>query len=376
MREQISAWQLGILMFLTVVGTAVLFLPGIIARAARQDAWLVPFVVSLFTVPNMLLLGALGNRFRHLSLPEMAAAVFGRWAGAALGIYFALWATFTNAVIIREFSIFIAAVVLPYTPELATAAGIAWLGGLAARRGPEVLGRCAEMVIPLYLGFLAIVMILVLKEARWERLLPVLERGWQPLFTAAVPPAGWHMEIGLALLFLPHLRRDASLPATLLGAAAASLGLGVIGGLLGTLVLGAEAARATFPLLDLARMVSIAEFIERIDPLIVAIWVTGMFIKVGCFFYAGAAALAGGVGLTSPAPAVFPLALLSVAWAIGEWTGMTDISEWVKFAAFPHLATGLVVPPLLIWLGALVTGAGARRPAPGRTAGAREQSPP
>jgi spore germination protein KB len=46
-------------------------------------------------------------------------------------------------------------------------------------------------------------------------------------------------------------------------------------------------ARSSFPFLNAVREISLANFIERLDPFVVFIMMLGIFIKVGLFFYGG-----------------------------------------------------------------------------------------
>lgn len=201
----------------------------------------------------------------------------------------------------------------------------------------------------------------MLKDAQWTRLLPVLERGWRPLLPAAFPEVGFLSEGAMALMILPNLRSGSNIRGALLSAATASLALSLISGLLGSVVLGAEAAKATFPLFDMGRLISIADFIERIDPLIIALWMGGAFVKLAVFTYTGGVSLARGVGLATPSHTFLPLTALALVWSMREWVSVQNHLHWIKVIAFPFVGLiGIAIPSMLLG-GALLTGAGSPR---------------
>jgi len=89
-------------------------------------------------------------------------------------------------VVLREFSEFLVAAVMPETPSLVFALSIMVVAVYAARNGLEVIARCADYLLPFMVAFALTIVLLALPEIRLEHLFPLGERGWVPVLASAL----------------------------------------------------------------------------------------------------------------------------------------------------------------------------------------------
>jgi spore germination protein KB len=164
------------------------------------------------------------------------------------------------------------------------------------RGGIETFGRMGEAVFPLFMFSLGIIWILLLtvKSFNISNLTPILGNGLKPVLTEVFPsvtmfPFGETVTI---MMFFPFLNKKKN-------AGKAGFAVILIGGILLTInsvlilsVLGPEIIQEVqFPLLSATRLVSIADFLERFDAIIILMMVAGVFFKVGIYTYSAALGL-------------------------------------------------------------------------------------
>lgn len=313
----IHARQAAILMWFNVLPTAIIFLPSFLARRAQQDAWLAVIVAILLTLPLGFVLTWLGIRFPHLTLFQYSEIILGKAAGKAISIFYVLALIQLNALVLREFSEFLVSAVMPETPLLVFTVTLVAVAIYGARNGIEVISRSAEFVMPLMVVFILTILSLVTPEMSWRNLFPMLERGVKPVLAGAIVVLGFTGEISLLAGISGFINPPQGVRmSVIVGLAGVFLFLWLVV-LSGILVFGsAETGRLTFVVFSLARMISIANFLERIEVLFMAIWVAGVFIKVMLNLYIASLGLATVMELTDFKPLCAPLAAFMIALSV------------------------------------------------------------
>ncbi|ADU50194.1 spore germination protein [Thermaerobacter marianensis DSM 12885] len=355
-REQISAWQLFVLLFFTISPTAILTLSALIGRYAGHDAWLSIILATGLGVAVAWLHLALARRFPGQGWTDIHRLVLGRWLGTGLNLLVWVWILQTAGVIVREFGEFVVATVLPLTPLVVIHGSAMLLVMWAARAGIEVLARVGELLLPLIVISLLFVLVLLIPNADWRSALPVLESGWTNLVRGGLPLVAWLGETVLALVILPSLAqwqgagRAAVMAVLAVGGLLALLTLGTI------LVLGDTAPLFTFPPFAATRTVTVANFLERLEPVITAVWVGGLVVKMGIWLYAATVTGAAVFGIEDYRPLVTPMAALMLAlslWLFDDSLEMTDYlaRTWPFYALFFQ-----VVVPAVVTLAAMIRG--------------------
>lgn len=352
-RGRISCIQT-VYMLINVVGaTSIVFLPGITAVAAGRDAWLAPLLAIAPGIYLAFIIYSLGKRFPGRTLIEYLQVLLGPWAGKLLGLLYVFFFLHTNAVIIREFGELLVSLVLPLTP-LAVIHGIllvlcAW----AVRGGLEIQARVMEFAFPFTLFLFMAAVLLVVSEINPANLLPVLENGFKPVIRASLDPVGWRGEIILLAMILPFMSRPDQ------GGRCAYIAVIAIGILLAldslanTAVFGPTVARLTFPTFSLVRMVSVGDFIERIESVLVAIWVLVIFGKVAIFYYATVIGIAQLGGLGDYRPLVLPVGVLLAALSLMVVGSATELLDYIIRGFYPFAYIfEFIIPTALLALAA------------------------
>lgn len=85
--EKITGSQLGLLMFAFIVSTILLNVPEVMAKYAKQDAWLAVFPALSTGVISILVMTTLAKRYPGLTIIQYSSRIMGKWLGPLFGIY-------------------------------------------------------------------------------------------------------------------------------------------------------------------------------------------------------------------------------------------------------------------------------------------------
>lgn len=186
---RISNRQAVFLIVNTILATSIIFLPGMIFKEARQDAWMSVVLVTVFGVVAGLIIASLGARFPGRTIIQYSGDIVGKPLGKVIGLIYSLFFIYINAFIVREFADMFNINFMPETPVSLFSMGIVFAAAYAVRSGLEVLARVSEIVLPLVLVMLLLIVGLVCPEIDAKLFFPILEKGFMPVLKGAYPPA-------------------------------------------------------------------------------------------------------------------------------------------------------------------------------------------
>lgn len=352
-RRRISSLQGGLVIVSAILPWAVLFVPFLSIEVAKQDAWLSAIPMTLFGLGIALLTLALGRRFPGKTLIGIIYTVLGKPIGFVVGASYVWWFITLGTLTARGFAELINTMILPRTPMIVVLGSIILVTATAVRSGIEVMVRTMQVVIPALLAFLGVLGILSLRDVNAQNLLPVLENGVRAPLQGAYVRAGFFGEciVGL-MMVLPFLNRREQAPQVLI-APVCFLGLlGLTSSLWYISVLGPEVAgRLAFPAAEIARFISIAAFLERLEALAVALWMLVNFAKLGVWYYA-ATALGELLDLPDFRPLTWPVGLVIAEFSVYMFSNQTEFFDFIRFSATPYMALFELLIPLLLWAAA------------------------
>ncbi|MBL0386608.1 GerAB/ArcD/ProY family transporter [Tumebacillus sp. ITR2] len=279
-RKQISSGGFTSLLALVVEATPNAYGITPIVQLAHEDAWMSPPLAMAFALVLMFPLFHLFSAFGEaLSREEQ---VLPSWTKTLLVLPLILvllyWLTFN----VRVFSDIIRMAYLPLTPEWVIYAGFLAVCAFAAYHGLEVLTRVAVLVVALRVAFVGFAPFTAYQEGHFAHLLPLLARGPLPVLQSTLPQVGWFLESAVLALFYPMIKKPRY------RSVVSGFGLTFITYytqfLLTLLVFTAPlVSRMIYPALELVEMVTIGEFFERVDPVMVAVWSFAMLCKSSAF---------------------------------------------------------------------------------------------
>ncbi|MDQ7861045.1 GerAB/ArcD/ProY family transporter [Peribacillus frigoritolerans] len=172
--------------------------------------------------------------------------------------------------------------------------------------GLEVIARSAEFLVPVVIILLLVIVILLIPDLEPKNLYPVMEKGIMPSLKGAVVPSSWFTEFFLISFLLPFLdKKEKGLKWGMISVFAVMLTM-VVTNLFSLFLFGDITATFTYPVMSAARYINLADFLQHLDSIVMAIWVSGTFIKISVFYYAIVIGTAQWLNLSDHRPIVFP----------------------------------------------------------------------
>ncbi|WP_449241241.1 GerAB/ArcD/ProY family transporter [Desulfoscipio gibsoniae] len=335
-RGRISGGQAVLLNITMIIATAMLGAPAIAAAHARQDAWLSMLLAMLLALPIAGITARLGTLFPSKTIVQYTEDILGKWPGKLLSLLYLLWFIQICSVMIREYSSFLADAIMPETPLIVINILGTGLAAYTVKKGLEVLARVNQIFLPLIIISVILIFLLALPEMRIERFLPVLESSALEIFKGSVAPWAWIGEISTFAMLIPFLaqpgqaRRIAVATVSLVGLFFTLLALATVA------TFGPAISNMTFPVLNTARVINIANFIERPEPLIMAIWITGGLLKISVFYYAIVLGCTQWLALKDYRPLVLPVGVILVALSIAVAENMLEVTHFIGYVWPPY----------------------------------------
>ncbi|WP_028400713.1 GerAB/ArcD/ProY family transporter [Ectobacillus panaciterrae] len=352
-KGKISSFQMGIMMYPVVVGTADLLLPGITAKFAKNDLWISPIIASLTGLFTVYIAYQLHRLYPKQTIIQYSEHIIGRIPGKILGIIYLFFFLHVNGLIIRQYGEFIIGTSLPRTPLSVIISTIILVCAFAVRGGLEVLGRASQLFVPIVILLWGVILILLIPDMDPKNILPILEKGIVPPIMGAITPMGWFTHFILISFLLPFVTDQEK---------GMKWGIISIFGIMLTLVLlnmtsffvfGRDTAKYLYPAMNAVRYISIANFFEHMESVMMAIWVSGTFIKISVYYYALVLGTAQWLNLSDCRPVVFPLGFLLILFSFWSIPSLVELVHFLRIVPFYNMTIEMVIPTFLLLIAVL-----------------------
>lgn len=125
----------------TVLATAILFVPGITAQKAAQDAWISLIIAMIFGVFVAYMSSSLGLKFPNKTVIQFSIAILGKPLGKFVGFIYVFYFFYVAYFVQRQFGELMNSVYMIKTPMLVFIVVITLLSCYVIYKGLEVLAR-------------------------------------------------------------------------------------------------------------------------------------------------------------------------------------------------------------------------------------------
>lgn len=371
----ISALQFFILTFGLTIGTSILVIPSGVAHIAREDAWIASLVSMAINLLMVILYIALARLYPGQSLYEILEAVTGKWPGKLLSLVYLFYFISLVGTLLGNLGFFVSGEVMTETPPEVVQIIFLIAAIISARKGIIILARVGELFFPWVVLLLLILILALTPQIEWNYIKPVLEDGWLPVLQAGLQSSVFQ-EVIVLMVFLPLVKQQKSRErAYLLGTAAGNFVLSAIV-LLSVLVLGIEQTEnSTFPAYALAKTINIGNILQRVEGILITIWILTYFIKISVLFLSMLQGLRSIFGLKRQNHLIYPLAALFMIIAWNTYINTVYVNDiiatvWMKFSSL-----FLLIMPAVLYLIAVVRVKLLKQEQPENPAGSQTQQP-
>ncbi|KKI92423.1 spore gernimation protein KB [Bacillus sp. SA1-12] len=335
-----------------VLGTAIILGLGL---KVKQDAWIFILIGTLGGMFLMTIYTKLSAFYPNDSLVQMMPKIIGKFLSYPIIFLYIFHFTYSAARACRELGDLLASTILVETPQIVIIGSFMVLIIYCLRGGIEPFFRMGEVVFPVYIFALILIWILLLsvKGNDVTNLTPILANGVNPVLKEAVP-AAINFPFGetiVFMMFFPFLNDKYKLKK--IGIFAVLFGgiLLTVNSIMIILVLGPEIySQNIFAFLTATRMVSIADFLERFDVLVILMMVAGVFFKTGGFMFGAAIGIANVFNLKQTRSVILGLGTIITSLSLLSATSYMEHLNIgsMFFVPYVHTFLQIIVPILLL----------------------------
>ncbi len=351
-KRSISFYQFVALVTLYTVGSTILVVPGSMAANSKQDAWIAAIIGVGVGLLLVWLYSAVGNLFPNQTLVELNETLLGKWLGRTVSFLFILFTLTSCSQVVFYLGNFLLSEIMPETPMIWTHIIFMIVVIMGVRLGIEVLARCAEILFPFFIILFLILTISIFPQVKIKNIQPVLETGMKPIL--------WSTLVFLSIASLTLIVLLMVVPARMNNPKETRKAFFIghfIGGLimvaiitLSIFVLGPfHTARYLYPSYELARRVTVGNFLERIEAILAIMWLLSLYIKTSLYFYAAVSGLGQILKLKDYRTLTFPIGMMVVILSIFVYPNVAYQQKWDTLTWIPYIVTvGFFYPVLLL----------------------------
>lgn len=304
---RITGRQFTTLIFMIITSVTILQIPPLVIGLAGQDSWLSVVIAVVIDGIVAAVLYFLGLKYPGKTFIQYSEDILGRIPGKLAAVLFIQFFLFVASFSLRAIGDFLTTI-MPETPLAAFVIPGALVSAYVAGGGLEVLARMSEVIAPVYIIALFALLVLLIPEMDLSELLPLFQHGAGQIIMGSLLPASWFgVCIIMAMFMAYHHRPERTFVVKMTGVV---LGATILFLLLtaNMAVFGAEYAPVfNYPVYVLARQISLADILERLEILWVTVWLFAGFVTISSLHYASALGTAQLLGLRNYRPLVLPL---------------------------------------------------------------------
>lgn len=352
---RITYKQLILLITLSRIIITITYLPAISEPPESHDQWLAELLYFPVQLIFALPIYFLWKRFPNQTILQYSQTLTGI-LGKPIGLLIFWYFLHSTAIFIAQFNFFLTTAVMPETPGLFFSLTLVLVSAYAIHKGLEVICRLSELFAPLVMTAIIVVFFLLAKDMDLKNLSPVFEMGLVPLTQGSIIYSSRTLEVlGLAML-LPCLNNPQKAKTIFIFSFALVSLFFVIITLPVLLVLGIEEAQNYgFPFYSVIRLVNIADIIERIEPVHMAIWILGAFIKLTLNYYLVVLSLSQLFNLKDYRPLILPAGSVLIPFSFIIAPNLIELETFTIYKVFTWYSFFFIfLIPLLLLLTAKI----------------------
>ncbi|WP_337098320.1 GerAB/ArcD/ProY family transporter [Paenibacillus sp. YIM B09110] len=349
-KGKISARQLALMIFPAILATSILSVPSMTMHFAGHDMWLSPVWGAIVGLAVIGISFGLQKLHPGKTIIQASSLIAGWLPGKVIGFLFLTYLPHVTGLIIREYGEFIANNALPRTPLFIVMGTMVLVCAVNVRLGIEVVGRTAQVFVTLLVILLSLIFVLLIGELEPAELLPFMENGLLPSIKGGIAPAAWFSEYIVLAFLLPYIKSEKPPVRTMVLSLLVITASMMITNIFCLFLMGDLTDSFAFPFMIAARYITIADFLQHIEAIIIAIWIFGIFVKISVFLYIFATSAAEWLGLKDYRQLVFPLAFLCVIYSYWIVSDSQSAAGLISTSANVYTMLMLFVLPTAIYV--------------------------
>lgn len=351
--KKISIRQ-AVFLFLTAISSpAIRIIPVYAAQTAKEAAWLTPIVSAAIMSVLVIVWNSIYKKYKSHSMMEIYSDIAGGFIGKLLSIIYLLWITLLIAMYVRYFAVRLVGSVYPDTNQSIFIVSIMILVVYVLRYGLVTLARLNEIVLPIFVVTFLIIFILLTPYLQGTFLVPITYRSILPVMNAGVGIAGILSYFSFVFIMGDSINNKESikkigLQSSLFIIINQILLIVVTVGSFGYSVI----IRSQSPLLIAVKQISLFNTLEKIESIVVAIWVFSDFVLLSFFVLLVLKLMKSLFGLSDEKPLINIYMVIIYFLSLYLANTVFELERLSSFIVIPgNLILGFAVPVIMLAVG-------------------------
>ncbi len=357
-KGKISYKHLISIIFMIVSPTAILYLPSMTYREAKQDSFIPIIMITIVTLFFAQVVISLGHMYQNKTIIQYSQDILGKALGKITGLIFCLFLVHVNSVIIREFAELLAGPFMKLTPLWFFVIGIILPSIYAVIKGLEVIDRVNQIIFPIYIIFLSAIVLLSYKDMDFRNTMPVFTQDITSIMNGFYRTFIWFGEVALLSMIMPYVNMPKKVKKMTFISIIYLVLLGAIVNIAIITTFGKNTQNLSYPFLSLARYISVANFFERLDSIIMFMWISGVFIKITIFHYCATLAIAQWLELKDYRITAVVTGIVMAVLSITLWSNLTQLKNQLITLTLPYTIIQMGIPVVLFIVAKIKKGLG------------------
>ncbi|MET3287441.1 UNVERIFIED_CONTAM: spore germination protein KB [Brevibacillus sp. OAP136] len=257
---------------------------------------------------------------------------------------------FSSAYLLRELVNFIIEVFLLGTPEWAVTTIFAICISYAVRSGVGTIFRCAQGVFFIsVIGIIAIPMFIGSEMNASMAHALINHFDLKGMWNASFFVLTLYGEMAFILFLFPYFAHPERTMKSLFWASVTSLLIILTNLIPALLIFGPDlTANLVYPELELIRYIRAGAFLENLDPLLIAIWLTSLFLKISLFLYVAVIALTHTFSLHDHRPLSLSMSAMMVGLTLFMVKSAPQLTHLLTHGELTFLLVTELIPLLYL----------------------------
>ncbi|MGR3764705.1 GerAB/ArcD/ProY family transporter [Rossellomorea sp. NS-SX7] len=348
-KQFISSGQLQILVILFTCGSSILLIPPALIQA-KNDGWISGIIGLMFGILIVLLYIKLSKVIVNKTIYEANEQIFTKWLGKFVNILYFLFFFFLSAQVLSNMGDFVTQSIMIETPKeyihLLFLLPIVY----GVKQGLEVISRLAEIVFPTFILLFVLFALLLLPDIELSHFEPIGESGIKNILHYSLPFLSLpFLEFIAFLILIPHVNTEVNVTKMMIRGSMIGGGLLVVLTIWVIGVLGVQVASMyAYPTFLLAKQINIADFLQRFEVLIAAIWIISLFVKLLITYYVSCAGICSLFSVKNVNLVALPMGI--ILWYLGNivYPSSAYFTEFIKISLSYKLIFGIGMPLLTL----------------------------
>lgn len=271
------------------LGVSALSLPADLAKISGTDGWIALLFGWLGSTIASLIIVQVMKKHPQGTIIELIGHYFGKWIGRLAMIFFGVYATIYAYLILDRMVLLIQSWIMQQSSTYVLMVMFIVPAYMIVKGGVRVIGRYAEIVV-FSSAWMLFVLFVLLNEANWLHLQPVLKEGWMPVFRTIQTTILSFLGFEIVYFIYPHLEKKQHASVGVLIANAYTLSIYLIITIVCFLVFSPdEITQFNDPVITVFKIIEY-RFVERFDIIMLTwyllviskTWIPPLYMAVYC----------------------------------------------------------------------------------------------